>query len=77
MKESRRLIKKKEKDGIIRIVTEVKGVKTYRVQEYFDKNTGLFDIATFDEEGNMVSGFGGTLPDIVMSALKNTDKKKE
>ena len=76
MKERRQLIKKKEKDGIIRIVTEVKGVKTSRVQEYFDKNTGHFSIDTFDEEGNIVSGVGGYAPDIVISALKNTDKKK-
>ncbi|TET65171.1 MAG: hypothetical protein E3J56_16205 [Candidatus Aminicenantes bacterium] len=76
MKERRQLIKKKEKDGIIRIVTEVKGVKTYRVQEYFDKNTGHFGIDTFDEEGNWEGGVGGYIPEIVMSMLNNMDKKK-
>lgn len=75
MEESRRLIKKKEKDCIIRVVREVKGVETYLVQEYFDKNTGNFSIDTFDEEGNVVSGVGGCVPDIVMALLKDRDKK--
>lgn len=68
MRRKEQLIQKGEKDGIIRTVTKIEECKTYWVREYYDKNTGSFGSIMCDEEGEIVDGRGGHIPEIVKSA---------
>jgi hypothetical protein len=71
MKIKEKLVKKESKNGKVTIIRKIVEGKTYWIHDYIDTKAGMYGSFTYDEEGEIIGGDGGSIPYVFKSLLKD------
>ena len=71
MKIKEKLVKKESKNGKVTIIRKIVECKTYWIHDHIDTKAGMYSSFTYDEEGEIIDGGGGSIPYVFKSLLKD------